>query len=231
MCLRPLTRRDRSARLPSESIHSAASAKRGRSLERCGLPPRAINGRPKTLTYLHPPSTDKKSDMEFATAVPQFPCKVSTPDIALTQLLFRVETAIGNDVDAQLCLKQAVDLLRQERQISVRAALSESQINFLKIKIDETLHEKILVPELARSVRLSCGHFSKAFKISFGVTPHSYVMMRRILRAEDLLRSKNLQLTVIAYKCGFADQAHFTRHFKRMLGVTPSTWRRRNSRP
>jgi AraC family transcriptional regulator len=51
--------------------------------------------------------------------------------------------------------------------------------------------------------------------------PHQYVIARRIERAKRLLRDDNLSLAQVAARVGFWDQGHFTRHFKRLVGVTP----------
>jgi AraC family transcriptional regulator len=86
------------------------------------------------------------------------------------------------------------------------------------------------VPLLAKLVSFSKSHFSRAFKQSLGLPPMTYVKMRRIERAKTLMTSTNQQLTEIALICGFADQSHLNRSFRRVLGVSPGRWRRTNVR-
>jgi AraC family transcriptional regulator len=84
----------------------------------------------------------------------------------------------------------------------------------------------VSVKELARECRLSAAHFSRTFRRSVGVAPHSWLMEQRIVLAKTKLRDDRLSLTNVAAECGFSDQAHFTRHFGRIVGVTPRAWRR-----
>jgi AraC family transcriptional regulator len=84
----------------------------------------------------------------------------------------------------------------------------------------------VSVKELARECRLSAAHFSRTFRRSVGVAPHSWLMEQRIALSKKKLPDDRLSLTDVAAECGFCDQAHFTRHFSRIVGVTPGAWRR-----
>jgi AraC family transcriptional regulator len=59
------------------------------------------------------------------------------------------------------------------------------------------------------------------------MTPHQYVIQRRILNAERLLAKDDIALADIAVACGFSSQAHFTLAFRKEVGVTPAEYRRR----
>jgi transcriptional regulator GlxA family with amidase domain len=91
--------------------------------------------------------------------------------------------------------------------------------------IEAHLEKSIALRELAGIARLSSSHFARAFRQSAGVSPHDYLMQRRVARAQDLLGSTDLALSEIAIACGFADQSHFSRRFKERLGITPSRYR------
>jgi len=80
--------------------------------------------------------------------------------------------------------------------------------------------------QLAQECRLSASHFSRAFKISTGLSPQAWLQQRRVDRAKELLRDEDLSLGAIAQTCGFADQRHFTRIFGRIAGAPPAHWRR-----
>ena len=79
--------------------------------------------------------------------------------------------------------------------------------------------------ELAALCRLSASRFAHAFKASIGVAPHRWLLQRRIERAKSLLKDSGEPLADIALRCGFADQSHFTRVFKRREGASPGVWR------
>lgn len=98
-----------------------------------------------------------------------------------------------------------------------------------KAFIEEHLGEPIDVVRISREANLSPSHFTRVFRALEGVPPWSYVTERRVRRAEELLGSDR-PLSEIAFDTGFADQAHFTRVFKRVTGSTPGAARaaRRN---
>jgi AraC-like DNA-binding protein len=88
------------------------------------------------------------------------------------------------------------------------------------------LEMPIRVRDLARVTRLSTSHFSRAFKLSFNVSPHAYIMTLRLAHARSLMLESDEQMSAIAAACGFADQAHFSRVFRRKVGCAPGLWRR-----
>lgn len=94
--------------------------------------------------------------------------------------------------------------------------------------IDENLDRKLNLEILAPLVRLSGSHFARACRNTFGLSPRELVIRRRIDRAQALMRSSQTPLSQVALECGFADQAHFSRLFRRIVGTTPREWRRDN---
>jgi len=92
--------------------------------------------------------------------------------------------------------------------------------------VEENLGREITLETLAALACASKYHFLRRFKLSTGMTPHQFVIQRRIRRAKELIRSDRLALAEIAHLTGFSDQAHFSRVFKQTVGVTPSTFRR-----
>ena len=66
--------------------------------------------------------------------------------------------------------------------------------------------------------------FTRLFKEATGLPPHQYVILRRVERAKQFLQAgTDLSLTEVALRAGFSDQSHFSRHFKRFVGVTPGS--------
>jgi AraC-like DNA-binding protein len=78
---------------------------------------------------------------------------------------------------------------------------------------------------LARIAGLSLFHFAREFKQSAGVTPHHYLVQRRISSAQKMLVRTELSLSEVALAVGFSDQSHLARHFRHMLGTTPRDFR------
>jgi AraC-like DNA-binding protein len=91
--------------------------------------------------------------------------------------------------------------------------------------IDAQLESRVDITELAMSVGFSPSHFFRMFRKSFGMTPHSYVMRRRLFLAQELLTTTDLGLAEIALKAGFSDQSHFCRSFHRFTGMPPRAFR------
>nr|WP_247711907.1 helix-turn-helix transcriptional regulator [Qipengyuania qiaonensis] len=77
---------------------------------------------------------------------------------------------------------------------------------------------------MARVTGLSPAHFSRLFKEVIGDSPYQFVMDYRVEQAKRMLGEQSRPLSDIALACGFADQAHFTRIFKRLTGMTPRAY-------
>jgi AraC family transcriptional regulator len=92
--------------------------------------------------------------------------------------------------------------------------------------IEAHLGSRISLATLAAIARLSHYHFARAFKQSFGVPPHRYHTARRIERAKTLLARPSLSITEIALEVGFGETSSFTAAFRRLVGRTPSSYRR-----
>jgi AraC family transcriptional regulator len=87
--------------------------------------------------------------------------------------------------------------------------------------IDAYLDRDLTLAELAAVTQMSPNYFTQLFKQSTGLTPHQYVIQRRVEWAKRLLIEGKLAIADIALQVGFAHQSHLNRHFKRWVGVTP----------
>ena len=123
-----------------------------------------------------------------------------------------------------------VHILRHYANVIFRepapGGLSHGQCRRLNQCLDENLDRNISLAELAGVVQLSVFHFTRKFRTEFGCPPHTYVMNKRVERAKVQLAKENIPLKAIAASCGFSDQSHMTRLFRRLLGVTPSDYRK-----
>lgn len=87
--------------------------------------------------------------------------------------------------------------------------------------VEENLPQGMTQAGIAAAAGFSPYHFARAFRRSAGLSPHRYVIERRVERAKGLLLEGETPIAMVAREVGFADQAHLTRHVKTLLGVTP----------
>jgi AraC family transcriptional regulator len=107
-----------------------------------------------------------------------------------------------------------------------RGGLPRQRLRAAVEYIEEHFDSELDLDKLAAVVHLSPYHFARQFKASTGLPPHQYLIARRVERAKQMLRDgHDLSLAQVASRTGFWDQGHFTRHFKRLVGVTPGRFR------
>ena len=156
---------------------------------------------------------------------------VSGQVTAVFRLLDGVRSLLRKDQQEALgLLTDIIRVLDNSRgsTITHRGGLASWQVQRLTQQIEDKLESALPQRDLAARVGLSTHHFARAFKHSFGQTPHMYVTERRIARAKDFMLSSNKSLCEIAVACGLSDQAHLSRLFRRVVGTTPLVWRRAN---
>jgi AraC-like DNA-binding protein len=90
--------------------------------------------------------------------------------------------------------------------------------------LSEHYAENISLENLARIANLSPFHFNRVFSEQYGMPPHAFQTQLRVFRAKTLLR-QGWSISQVAFQTGFADQSHLTRHFKRLVAVTPGQFR------
>jgi AraC-like DNA-binding protein len=134
---------------------------------------------------------------------------------------------------AQCYLLEAASHLRQ--QISPEAAgraadgggrLLAWQARKVRDHIDAHITGPVPVADLCAIIQRSETHFSRSFKRTFGVSPHGFVIQRRLELAIRLMLESDICLSDIALQCGFTDQAHLCKHFRHAMGQPPGAWRR-----
>lgn len=95
-----------------------------------------------------------------------------------------------------------------------------------KSLILDELFSTTSIEEISKRAGMSVYTFIRRFKREFGVSPHSWRVLCRIEEAARML-GEGKRLVNVAYDCGFSDQAHLSRSFKRVYGVTPGQYRAR----
>jgi AraC family transcriptional regulator len=164
--------------------------------------------------------------------------------IAAAELFNAVSDALQQEHEsAEECIRRASAILQADQPgaisgvaaqhstaaappTPIRGGLAPWQIRRVTTHIETNLEAGITTKDLALLARLSLFHFCRAFRESFGESPHGYVRRRRIERAQGLMLTTNASLREIAADCGFTDQAHLSRLFRRIVGESPGVWRR-----
>jgi AraC-like DNA-binding protein len=90
---------------------------------------------------------------------------------------------------------------------------------------DGRYFEPLEVDDLARAAGLSRAHFSREFRRAFGVSPHAYLLTRRLERAAALLRVSDRSVAEICMSVGLRSVGSFTTSFQRMFGMSPTAYR------
>jgi AraC-like DNA-binding protein len=112
-----------------------------------------------------------------------------------------------------------------------RPRLMPRQIERLRDLVDARLAEDLSLAELAAALDLPMRHLRVAMAATFGTSPTRFIQERRLRRAQQMMAASTATLTSIAADCGFADQAHMCRLFRRDVGTSPSAWRRGAAAP
>jgi len=166
----------------------------------------------------------------FAETAPQ-----DEPTVArlLEQALTAVETDLAT---TRACVARVAALLEQAEappapapvvaRRRVGAGLAPWQARRVAAHVDENLGFPITIDHLSTLAGLSSSYFCRAFKDTFGEPPHAFIMRKRVERAQQLMLQTREPLSQIALACGLSDQAHLCNLFRRLVGQSPSHWRR-----
>jgi AraC family transcriptional regulator len=156
--------------------------------------------------------------------------------VRLSRLIEAASASLDGDREtAKGYMLRAAELLRGLREARgtaptafscARTGLATWQRKRVVAYVEANIGANIRAADLARAARLSKGHFFRAFRESFGEPPMAYVVKRRVVLGQELMRKSRAPLSQIALACGMCDQPHFTRLFHRIVGVSPGLWRR-----
>ena len=155
---------------------------------------------------------------------------ISLLDAAIHQLYPKEKTAHGTLLKAASLLRQQIDPPVLQEVLDGRGRLLAWQVRKVRDYIDSHITGSVLVADLCALFQRSEAHFSRAFKRTFGESPHAFIVRRRVEFAARYMLSTDASLSDIALRCGFSDQAHLSKHFRQAAGQTPAAWRRAQHR-
>ncbi len=119
------------------------------------------------------------------------------------------------------CGKPTVDPGRQEPR------LSASELQRISAFIEERLQSRITLGEMADLLGMNATAFARRFRQTTGVPPYRYVLQTRIeLAKKALVQQRGVPLSELALSLGFYDQSQFTNTFRKLIGLSPSDYRR-----
>ncbi|MFF9770505.1 AraC family transcriptional regulator [Streptomyces sp. NPDC014636] len=160
---------------------------------------------------------------------------VDTPDLRDPVLRLRVgrlHAALarpGDELEAESRLTLVAERLRghlRRRTGPPRRFQDPVVARELRELLDTRVVEGVALEEAAALLHAHPAHLVRAFSGAYGIAPHQYLMSRRVGRARRLLLD-GVSPGEVASLTGFYDQAHLTRHFKKLVGVTPGRYRSR----
>lgn len=111
------------------------------------------------------------------------------------------------------------------RQILRDSGLSPRRTKHLLDYIEIHLDQDLSLPTLAQQAQVSLFHFCHLFKRTVGLSPHQYVLERRISKAKDLLKHTDRAIMEIGFAVGYQNQSHFSQAFRKVVGVSPKEYR------
>ena len=172
------------------------------------------------------------ADTAAGARLPARPCALGPRALALARRLER-ENSRGEDalnVEALACelLGEVVERggAGQRSRALPGARGAPPWLLSVRDRLRDEAAEPLAISALAAAAGVHPVHLARAFRRHFHMAPGDYLRLCRAERAVTLLAEGRLSLTEIALACGFADQSHFTRAFRRARGMSPAAFRR-----
>lgn len=200
-------------------VHDGESVVRGESWQR-------------RICYLDPQLFSEVAAEDGLPGAPLFLTSVlDDPDLAAGMLAFHRaaeipgQTALQRDTQLRGLISRLIRRHAVTRPDGRPAAEEPAAVRRVRAYLDANAAEDISLADLGAMVGLSPLYLARAFRKAVGVPPHAYQILRRVEAATALLRQGGAPAD-IALACGFSDQSHMTRQFRRAHGVTPGAFRR-----
>lgn len=149
-------------------------------------------------------------------------------DAQLAELVLQAHRAMDNgdpQLDQESAFYEAICelLVRQASLPDIPKKQGRANIRRVKESLEAKFRENVSLHELAQLAGTSAPYLSRVFSKEVGIPIQAYLSQIRVRRAQQMLMAGET-LIEVAHAAGFADQSHFTRHFKRFVGVAPGAY-------
>lgn len=145
----------------------------------------------------------------------------------LINIINQNENKLNSKLDFECEIINTINtLFSHNSKAKLPLGLTSHDKMILKAKeyINDNLHLDLTLSNISDELDISKYHFLRLFKNKTFLSPHSYMMLKRIEKAKKTLQ-KGESLINTAYSCGFNDQSHLNRRFKEQVGVTPGVYK------
>jgi AraC-like DNA-binding protein len=173
-----------------------------------------------TIRNIFPSPILIRSDVDFDALVEHMGVKYDQPTTA-SESLCRMKSLLYD------CLANLIRQLPESSRIALDQTLAvQSRFGDCLRYIEDHLSDNLSNPRLALRCYMSVNHFVHAFKAAIGQSPAHYVLHQRIARCAQKLVFTADTIEEIAESLGFANRFHFSRHFTKIMGISPATYRK-----
>ncbi|WP_319779269.1 AraC family transcriptional regulator [Maridesulfovibrio sp.] len=145
----------------------------------------------------------------------------------LFALIHTPETALEKQVALNSFLYQIIEKHSRGEIIPQKTGPQLEALQRVKDFIDRNYRQKLTLENLAETACLSPFHLQKLYVKKYGQSPQEHLIFRRVQKARSLIK-KGVPLSEAAYNSGFSDQSHFSRHFKKVIGISPGHFFKEN---
>lgn len=160
---------------------------------------------------------------------PHFGCAETANPLVLRDLM-RFSESLQQGADTlklqerfSAVMHRAMNFFESKPEEISSAGMNTDSLGRAREFLEEHRNESVTLDQLAAVAAMSRFHLARRFTQEFGISPHACLIQMRVKNACMLLR-EGMSCVDVAPFLGFADQSHFTRHFKRVMGVTPGQY-------
>lgn len=146
----------------------------------------------------------------------------------LIRLIAQNENNLSSKLDFECQMVSTLNTLflsNSKAKLQLSLSSHDKMIEKAKEFINDNISNDLSLDDISNELDISKYHFLRLFKQKTFLSPHSYLMLKRIEKAKDSLQ-KGESLVNTAYMCGFNDQSHLNRRFKSQVGITPGEYRK-----